>query len=297
MSFPAHFATRLAGLILLVLVTAWAGRAGARDLPEILEAGVLRHLGVPYANFVTGAGDGLDVELMQGFAEHLGVRYEYIRTDWKSAFGDLIGRHVRRGKAGAELLEETPVRGDVLANGVTLLDWRREVVDFSDPTFPTAVWLLARADSSLRPIRPTGSLQGDIDLVKASMDDRSVLGLLGTCLDPDLYRLRQTKADLRLLPHVRKLNEMVPAILNRDAESTLLDVPDAMIALERWPGEIKVIGPVSDDQEMGVVFRKSSPQLREAFNRYYRELREDGRYTALVKKYYPAVFGYYPEFF
>jgi hypothetical protein len=27
-------------------------------------------LGVPYANFITGSGDGLDVELMQLFARH-----------------------------------------------------------------------------------------------------------------------------------------------------------------------------------------------------------------------------------
>ncbi len=38
--------------------------AGARDLDEIKKSGVLRHLGVPYANFVTGSGDGMDVELV-----------------------------------------------------------------------------------------------------------------------------------------------------------------------------------------------------------------------------------------
>ncbi|GAB6162936.1 hypothetical protein JCM12298_20960 [Desulfothermus naphthae] len=33
----------------------------AFDLPEIKKRGVIRHLGVPYANFVTGAGDGFSV--------------------------------------------------------------------------------------------------------------------------------------------------------------------------------------------------------------------------------------------
>ena len=47
----------------------------AQDLAAIKQSGRLRHVGIPYANFVTGAGDGFDVELMQAFAERLGVGY------------------------------------------------------------------------------------------------------------------------------------------------------------------------------------------------------------------------------
>ena len=52
--------------------------ANAQDLAEIRERGVLRHLGVPYARFITGNGDGLDVEIIQLFARHIGVRYEFV---------------------------------------------------------------------------------------------------------------------------------------------------------------------------------------------------------------------------
>ncbi|MEH6451847.1 MAG: transporter substrate-binding domain-containing protein, partial [Psychromonas sp.] len=95
----------------------------------------------------------------------------------------------------------------------------------------------------------------------------------------------------------RKLNEMVPAILNEDAESTLLDVADTLIALEKWPGEIKVIGPVSEDQRMAVAFNKKTPELRKAFNLYLKQIKADGSYNKLVQKYYPAVFYFYPDFF
>ena len=90
---------------------------------------------------------------------------------------------------------------------------------------------------------------------------------------------------------------MLPAILNREAEATLLDVPDALIALEKWPGDAKVIGPISEDQVMAVAFRQDSPKLREAFNRFLRDLRAEGTYNHLVRRYYPAVFRYYGEFF
>jgi ABC-type amino acid transport substrate-binding protein len=280
----------------LALLGAGPCRAGG-DLDDVRAAGVLRHLGVPYANFVSGSGDGMDVELIRGFAAHIGVRYEFVETNWQRAFGDLTGRHVRGAGRRAELLEATPVRGDLLANGVTVLDWRREVVDFSQPTFPSGVWLIARADTSLAPIRPSGDLARDIGLVKTAIGGRSVLALENTCLDPKLYAVAEAGAEVRLLPHVRNLNEMAPAVLRGDAEASLLDVPDALVALEKWPGEIKVIGPVSEAQVMGVAFRKDSPRLRAAFDHYLEAIRAEGTYRRLVEKYYPAVPDYYPEFF
>ncbi|HHB77275.1 MAG TPA: transporter substrate-binding domain-containing protein [Desulfobulbus sp.] len=269
----------------------------SQDLADIQRAGVLRHLAIPYANFYTGQGDGLDVELIQGFAKELGVRYELVETSWTTVFGDLTGRNAKRNGKNAEALNAVPVRGDLVANGMTILDWRTQVVDFSIPTFPSGVWLIARADSSLTPITPTGNQLQDIKLVRAQLAHHGVLALADTCLDPGLYGMDSTGAVVKLQPRGRKLNEMIPAILNHDAESTLLDVPDALIALERWPGLIKVIGPISKHQLMGVAFRKDSPDLKAAFNKYFQRIKKDGTYTEMVRKYYPAVFRYSADFF
>lgn len=59
--------------LLSVFLIAAASLASASDLPQVQERGVLRHLGIPYAHFVTGSGDGLDVEIVQGFAASLGA--------------------------------------------------------------------------------------------------------------------------------------------------------------------------------------------------------------------------------
>lgn len=287
---------RVRGLVGLLLGLT-LGPALAQDLAAVRAAGSLRHLGLPYANFVTGLGDGLDVELVRGFAQHLGVDYRFVETDWTRVLGDLTGRHARRAADGAELLEETAIRGDIAANGMTVLPWREQVVRFSDATFPSGVWLVARADSGLKPIKPTGDVHRDIALVKAAMAGVTVLALPNTCLDPGLYDLADTGAQVRLQPPQRKLNEMVPAILKNDAETTLLDVPDALVALERWPGQIKVIGPVSGEQRMAAAFRPDAPRLREAFNAYLAQVRADGSYKRLVEAYYPAVGRYYAAFF
>lgn len=69
-----------------------------------------------------------------------------------------------------------------------------------------------------------------------------------------------------------------------------------LAAWNNWPGQIKV-GPITGIQDRGVGFRKDSPQLREAFNRFFATINRDGTYLRLVQKYYPTVLDYYPDYF
>ena len=265
------------------------------DLPEVKKAGVLRHLGIPYANFVTGSGDGMDVEIIQLFAKHLGVKYEYVKTDWGTVVEDLIGKKVKAKGDEVEFGETVPVKGDLIANGFTILPWRQKAVDFSVPTFPSQIWLVARADSKMKPIKSAKNLEKDIALTRSQLKGKKVLALPKTCLDPAGNKLDATGADVMIF--TGSLNELAPALVNNEAELTILDVPDALIGLEKWPGKIKIIGPTSGKQLMGAAFPKESPQLREAFNDFFRKIRKDGSYDRIVKKYYPTAAFYFPEFF
>ena len=145
---------------------------------------VLRHIGVPYANFVSYIDQGemqtltgLDVDIIKGFAQSLGVRYQYVPAQWNNVVGKLTGQQVEYKDAQLVVGEKMPVEGDLIANGVTILDWRAQIVDFSDDYFPSAVWLVARTDSTLTPITPTGSVERDITKVKALINGREVLAM------------------------------------------------------------------------------------------------------------------------
>jgi ABC-type amino acid transport substrate-binding protein len=279
--------------VVLSLICLGTAASGA-DLPEIKERGVLRHLGVPYANFVTGSGDGLDADLIRLFAQHLEVQYHWVKTSWAELIGDLTGKRVNPKGNGVEILGAVPVKGDLAASGITVLPWREKVVDFV-PDFPTQIWLMARADSPLQPIQPSGSLKKDIAQVKALLRGRQVLGMSNTCLDTGLYNLKNAGA--RCIAFKGTLNEMVPAIIEGEAENTLMDVLDALLALEKWSGKVKVIGPVSEVQMMAVAFPKTSPKLREAFKDFMQQCKKDGTYARLVEKYEPDFYRKFPEFF
>ena len=285
----------LAVLCLLAVLPLLPVRAGASDLDQIRESGVLRHLGIPYANFVTGQGDGLSVEFMQLFAKYLGVEYRFVQSNWTDLFGDLTGRKVKPVGDNVEFLGKTEVRGDVICNGLTKLAWREKVVNYSTPTFPTQVWCIVRADFPAKPIVSTGDVEKDIAAVKELLRGRRIMGKDGTCLAPGLYGIKSLVAEAFSFPG--SLNDIAPALIKGEAEVALLDVPDSLVALEKWPGKIKVLGPLSPEQVMAVGFRKDSPELLKAFNAFYVELKRSGEYMRLVRKYYPAVFKYYKGFF
>jgi ABC-type amino acid transport substrate-binding protein len=283
-------------LIALTLLAA-SPPARADDLDDIQAAGVLRHLGVPNGNFVTGAGDGLDVELIQGFARHLGVDCVFVRSEWPQIIGDLTGRKVRQDGDGVEPLGATPVLGDVIAAGMTIQPWRQKVVEFADPTFPANVWLVSLSDSRLKAVAPSGPLLQDIARVRRQLQGVSVLAVANSRLDAARYDLDHTRAEIRTFPSDRDPGELVPALMGGEAEATLLSVPEALAAIERWPGRFKIVGPVSGDLVMAPAFRPRAGRLREAFNAYMADLRADGRYAVLVRKYYPAAPGFYASFF
>jgi len=102
--------------------------------------------------------------------------------------------------------------------------------------------VLARADSPVKPVKPSGSLDRDVAAVRALL-------------------------------------------------------ADAMIALQKWPGKLEVIGPISPRQDMAVAFRKGAPRLRAAFDEFLAEARRDGTYDRLVGKYFPEAPIYFPDAF
>lgn len=283
-------------LMVLCCCTAAISSAGDKEIHgELRTPGVLHHLGIPYAQFVTGSGDGFDVELIQEFAADLGLSYRFVPSTWTRVIGDLTGVSVNKRGNGRVVSASGSIRGDVIASGFTVLPWRSEVVRFSEPVFPTQVWLVTRMESSLRPIEPSGSIGRDIELVKDKLQGHSVLGVVNTCLDPRQYLLQDHAKSYVLF--YGNVNDLAPALLAGEADTVLLDAPDAIVAMRNWPGKLKIIGPVSRKQVMAVAFRSTDEHLCRAFNGYLGRIRRSGRYMELVDRYYPEIKQYFPKFF
>jgi ABC-type amino acid transport substrate-binding protein len=295
MKLPVSLVSYVVFLLLSAATVCTA--AVAADIDEIKARGELRHIGIRYANFVTGDGYGFDVDLMHGFARHLGVKYTLVYSDFYNVARDLLGKDVIRTGSEVTLKGDYPVRGDVISTGFTRLPWRESVLLFSDPTFPSQVLLVAPSGSPVKPIVPTGNLSEDIRQTKQLIGSHSLLVMERTCLDPANYGLKGVGIDLKSYTKSTNLNEIVPALLNGDAELALLDVPDAILDLKKWAGHIKVIGPISEEQTLATAFPRDAPGLRDEFNAYLRSLKASGAYQDLVNKHYPGIKRYFPNFF
>ena len=220
-----------------------------------------------------------------------------VYSDFYNIIRDLLGKDVVRKGEIVSLTGNFPVKGDLIATGFTVLPWRQAVLLYSEPTFPSQVLLIAPANSPIKPIKGSQSLASDIQETKALIGKNSLLAMERTCLDPANYGLKKSGIDLHLYTQSTNLNEMVPALLNNEAKLTLLGVPDALPDLIKWAGQIKIIGPISEHQDLATAFPKDAPLLHAAFNDYLRQIKADGRYDALVDQYYPGIRRYFPDFF
>jgi len=286
---------KLIFLLLMFFSTTFFSLCYAATLDEILKKGELRHLGVPYANFVTGLGDGFSVELIKGFCKELGVKYVYVKTSWETVISDLTGKAIEVKGGKVKVIGKVPIKGDLIANGLTKLPWRETLINYSDPVLPTQVLLVASIDSPLKVVQKTSNIKTDIKNVIRQLNGITILGKTGTCIDKDLYDL--DNVDVKFINFPGNLNDLIPAIIRKKASATLLDLPDVLIALSKWPGKIKIIGPVSEEQVMGVGFTKDATKLQEKFNAYLKKIKANGIYYELVMKYFPLILQYYPDFF
>ncbi len=283
--------------ITAALLIAFTATSSWADLKEVKERGELRHLGIKYANFVTGAGDGFDVELTKGFANHIGVKYTLVYSDFYTVIRDLLGKDVVRNGSEVSLTGDFPIRGDMIATGFTKLPWRDAIVLFSEPTFPSQVLLIASSSKDIKPIKETNDLKKDTVSTKSLIGKNSLLVMERTCLDPASYGLKNGGFELKPYTKSTNINEMVPALLDGKADLSLLDMPSLVLDLQKWSGKIKVLGPISEHQELAAAFPKDSPELRKAYNEYLSKIKSDGTYDKLVTKYYPGMQKIFPEFF
>ncbi|MBI5249286.1 MAG: transporter substrate-binding domain-containing protein [Desulfomonile tiedjei] len=166
------------------------------------------------------------------------------------------------------------------------------MIDYSRPYFPTAIWVVARKDSDLQPITPRGDIRKDVAATKALVAGKELLGIRNTCVDPMLYDIADVKASYR---DNIGLNDLAAVVIKGDAAICIMDVPDALIALQKYQAMIKVLGTITEKQYMGFGFSKDSPELRESFNAFLTRLQKTGKLTELLVKYYPSIRLYFPE--
>ncbi len=218
----------------------------------------MRHIGIRYANFVTDKGQGLDLEIVRGFARHIGVSYELVYSDFYHVGRDPLGQDVVSEGGKALLIGSYTVKYDMIATGFTILPWREGVLLCSKAAFPSQVPLVKRTDSPLRPFARQTSLAREIEATRELIGRKSLLVMERTGRDPANDGLKGEGIDLRAHTDSTDLHDMVPAMLRSEGELALLDVPDAVLDSRAGPAASRCWGRSWSVRNCPRPFRNSS---------------------------------------
>jgi ABC-type amino acid transport substrate-binding protein len=248
----------VAPLALFLLLLAPVPALAAGNLAEVRASGVLRLLSFPdqestfmRVDVERGLGhyQGIDYELIRGFADQLGVRLEVVPA--RSSFGDLLPMLL----AGD---------GDVVGSSLSITSERRTRVDFSIPYFALKTVVIARKGAGWT-------------------DTADLAGKTGATVQGSSHH-----EILRKIPGVRILfvdfaRWNLDAIAEGQADFAVLDEPMTWDLLQLYPS-LAVAFELPETDTYGFAVRPGS-DLRASLDRYLTEVRDSGRLDEIVKKH------------
>jgi polar amino acid transport system substrate-binding protein len=242
------------GLLALAFLAA-ATPAAARSVAEIRKSGELRMLSYLGANesflrALPGGGyEGLDYELVAGFARTLGVR---LRVVAKPRFIELMP---------ALLAGE----GDLIASTMSITAEREAQVDFTEPYFPVVAMVLARKGSGLSGLAALAGKRAGVPP--------------GTTLEARAARMGFSA----VTGNARGAAEAVQVLSNGDVDVVLMESSLALPVLAREP-RLELVATLPEVEQYGMAVPPGS-DLRGSLNTFLASTRNGRSYYQLVLRY------------
>ncbi|MDI5935059.1 transporter substrate-binding domain-containing protein [Halomonas sp. M4R5S39] len=159
---------------------------------------------------------------------------------------------------------------EIAIAGVTITEERAEIVDFSDPYYDSGLRIMVRADND------------SVETIE-DLEGMSIATKIGSTSYDYLQETLGDNADITPYPGT---SDMYMALLGRNVDAAFYDAPNvSYFAQTRGEGRTKVVGPLYEGQQYGIVFHKGS-QWVEPVNEALAEMREDGTYDEIYEKWF-----------
>jgi polar amino acid transport system substrate-binding protein len=155
---------------------------------------------------------------------------------------------------------------DAILGSMTITPERQKQVDFSDPYYVSGPQLFVRGDSHIK----------DIQDIK---DNTPVGVLISSVYDQEARKY--TRNIKNYTSDVTALQDLARGRV----EAVITDRFVGTIAAREQKLDIKPVGDLLFVENVGIAFRKGDP-LREKVNQALEEIKADGTYLAISKKYF-----------
>lgn len=201
----------------------------------------------------TGEMVGFDMDIINAIAEHAGFEVNLTTMEFSGIIPAV--------QTGSQ---------EVAIAGITITDERAQIVDFTDPYYDSGLQIIVRADNE----------------EVSSLEDLQGL-TIGTKIGSTSYDFLQQELgeDANITPYPGSA-DMYMALLGRNVDAVLYDAPNvAYFSQTRGEGRTKVVGPLYEGQQYGIVFHKGSEWVEPA-NEALAAMREDGTYDEIYAKWF-----------
>lgn len=198
----------------------------------------------------TGNAVGFDVDLANLLASKIGVKTQIVTADFSGIIPAL-----QTGKF------------DAIISSMTITEERKKEVDFSDPYYNSGQILAVQASNNS--ITKPEDLNGKtVGVQTGTTGEEAAKKIKGVTIRsyPDI---QLALSDLE--------NGRIDAVIN--------DLPVSQYYAKTHP-KIKLVGDLFTTEQYGIAFRKDEPELRDAINNALKEIKADGEYAALYKKWF-----------
>ena len=237
--------------LLATLAVAALGCNAARAEDNVLRVGT--DATFPPMEFTeNGKRTGFDVDLVEAIGKKLGKKVEWVDIDFKGLIPGLVSH-----------------RFDMAVSAIYITDERKKVVDFTEPYYAGGLVAMVKDGSSIRKL--------------SDLDGKKVTVQVGT---KSVGFLQEHYPKVQRV-EVEKNQEMFNLVDIGRADAAVTGKPAAYQYVRTRPG-LKVLPEQLTTEEYGMALRKDEPQLTKAVNTAIAQLKADGTYDAIVKKWFPA---------
>lgn len=194
---------------------------------------------------------GFDVEIAREVADRMGVKAVFKETKWDSMFAGLNSE-----------------RFDMVANEVGMTPERKEKYQFSDPYIQSSAVLVTNKDNTK--IKSFDDIKG----VASAQSLTSNYGDIAKEYGADITSVEGFKEAMQLIASKRvdvTINDRLSVL---DFLNTQKDAP------------VKIVDREEDASKNAFPFREGSDELIEAVNKALADMKEDGTYLEISKKWF-----------
>ncbi|TQR47158.1 transporter substrate-binding domain-containing protein [Paenibacillus popilliae] len=200
--------------------------------------------------------DGFDADIAKAVAKHIGVEVEFITGE----FSGLI-----------EGLQKD--KYDALVSQVTITDDRKQKMDFSTPYVKNAVNVIVKSDNT------------SIQKLEDFKDKKIGVGL-GTNDEKYLRDVAMPKVGNF---EIATYNDVITSLQDLNVgriDATINNVFALKPLIDKNHFDVKAVGEPIKEDVAGIAIRKDNPELLAAINKALEEMKADGTFKEIFKKWF-----------